>query len=370
MKKKAADPQDGKTVITLDAGGTNLVFGAVQSGNFIAGPVSRPTETGSPDQCMRALTDGFAEMIALAGERPSAISFAFPGPADYVHGVIGGNLPNFPAFRNGIALGPALERIFRLPVFIHNDGSLFAYGQAAFGALPALNARLEAAGSEKRYRNLIGITLGTGFGCGIVHDGELLFGDNGNAAGLWCLRNYRHPELVVEENVSSRAVRRIYRELSGDGRDLTPKDICLIAGERMEGDKAAALGSFASLGHFAGDAIATAASLIDGVVVIGGGLAGAAEYFMPSLIESMTSPLSLTDGTTFSRMQSEVIWLKDDSSFAALASSPYKRIKIYGSEDCANYEYRRRTPVLLSEMEASTAIALGAYAYAVRRMTS
>ncbi len=58
-----------------------------------------------------------------------AISFAFPGPADYIHGIIG-DLPNFPAFRGGIALGPYLEERFGMPVFINNDGNLFAYGEA------------------------------------------------------------------------------------------------------------------------------------------------------------------------------------------------------------------------------------------------
>ena len=48
--------------------------------------------------------------------RPVAISFAFPGPADYPNGIIG-NLPNLTAFRGGVALGPMLEEKFQLPVF-------------------------------------------------------------------------------------------------------------------------------------------------------------------------------------------------------------------------------------------------------------
>ena len=70
---------------------------------------------------------------------PVAISFAFPGPADYRNGVIGGNLPNFPSFRNGVALGPFLQHHYGIPVFIENDGNLFAYGEALSGALPMIN---------------------------------------------------------------------------------------------------------------------------------------------------------------------------------------------------------------------------------------
>jgi len=40
--------------------------------------------------------------------KASAISFAFPGPADYEKGIIG-ILPNFPDFRGGVSLGFMLE---------------------------------------------------------------------------------------------------------------------------------------------------------------------------------------------------------------------------------------------------------------------
>ena len=112
-----------------------------------------------------------------------AISFAFPGPADYPAGIIG-DLPNLPAFRGGVALGPMLEAKFGLPVFINNDGDLFAYGEATAGFLPWVNDQLAQAGSPRRFENLVGVTLGTGFGGGIVRRGELLTGDNSMAAEI------------------------------------------------------------------------------------------------------------------------------------------------------------------------------------------
>ena len=101
----------------------------------------------------------------------------FPGPADYPNGIIG-DLGNLPGFRGGVALGPMLEEKFGIPVFINNDGDLFVYGEAIAGFLPYVNGLLEKAGSPKRYKNLFGVTLGTGFGGGIVRDGELFIGDN------------------------------------------------------------------------------------------------------------------------------------------------------------------------------------------------
>ena len=71
-----------------------------------------------------------------------ALSTSLLRPADYPSGIIGGYLPNFPSFRDGVALGPYLEEIFKVPVFINNDGDLFAFGEATGGALPAINKRI------------------------------------------------------------------------------------------------------------------------------------------------------------------------------------------------------------------------------------
>ena len=54
----------------------------------------------------------------------------FPWSGDYPNGIIGGWLPNFPSFRDGVALGPFLQEKFGVPVFINNDGDLFAYAFA------------------------------------------------------------------------------------------------------------------------------------------------------------------------------------------------------------------------------------------------
>lgn len=74
---------------------------------------------------------------------------------------------------------------------------------------------LRDAGKNKMYKNLIGITLGTGFGGGVVRDGELFLGDNGAAAEVWVLRDKRQPIYGVEEGISIRAIKREYARLSG-----------------------------------------------------------------------------------------------------------------------------------------------------------
>ena len=120
---------DNRVVITLDAGGTNLVFGAMQANKFIVEPITMPSNADDLDKCLATMVEGFQAVIDKLEAKPVAISFAFPGPADYPNGIIGGYLPNFPSFREGVALGPFLEYKFGIPVFINNDGDLFAYGE-------------------------------------------------------------------------------------------------------------------------------------------------------------------------------------------------------------------------------------------------
>src|SRR5690606_5901942 len=112
-------------------------------------------------------------------------------PADYKEGIIG-KLPNLPGFREGgVALGPMLQHHFNLPVFIANDGDLFAYGEAMAGFLPHINECLSNANAPKHYKNLVGITLGTGFGGGIVINNQLVEGDNSSSGEIWLMRNFR-----------------------------------------------------------------------------------------------------------------------------------------------------------------------------------
>lgn len=260
---------DPRIVLTLDAGGTNLVFSAIAGNREIVGPIHFHSEPEDLDRMLSTLVEGFEAVRRQLPGAPVAISFAFPGPADYAHGIIG-DLPNFPSFRGGVALGPFLEQKFGIPVFINNDGNLFAYGEAISGALPEVNALLERSGSTKRYRNLLGVTFGTGFGAGAVIDGRLLTGDNGCGGDVWVFRNKHHEGMICEESVSIRAIRRVYGELTGaDTVPLTPRDIFDIAEGRRKGDRDAARESFRRFGEVAGDVISQALTIIDGIVVLG-----------------------------------------------------------------------------------------------------
>lgn len=360
---------DQRIVMTLDAGGTNFVFSAIKGYQEVVTAVRMEAVPNDLNSCLEVLIEGFRQVKQQLSEEPVAISFAFPGPADYENGVIG-DLGNLPAFRGGVALSAFLEEAFGIPIFINNDGNLFAYGEALAGGLPAMNRYLEAGGSNKRFRNLIGITLGTGFGSGVVIDSELLKGDNGCGGDVWDLPDAFDKGKIAEESVSIRAVKRVYAELTGNEHDrlLTPKEICEIADGVRSGNQEAAMKSFERLGRAAGDAIGYALAFVDGLVVVGGGIAGAYRHIFPALVSVLNERLTTFTGACFPRLQMVVYDMTDPCRAEKILEPEVLRVKVPGAEREVNYRVRKSAAVMVSALGTNRAISLGAYVFALHEL--
>jgi len=361
---------DSYTILTLDAGGTNFEFHAIRNNKDITEPIVLPSKGDELSACLKNIVDGFQRQKKAVGSEVHAISFAFPGPADYSNGIIG-DLQNLPGFRGGVALGPMLEDQFKVPVFINNDGDLFAYGEALCGILPEINAELAYAGSPKTFRNLLGLTLGTGFGAGIVSDEQLFLGDNSAAAEIWCTRNKLDRDSYAEEGVSIRAVRRAYAERAGLDIESVPEpvDIAAIAEGKMQGDIEAAKYTFQRLGEVAGDAAANAVTMIDGLVVIGGGLAGAGKHFLQAMVDEMNRELvSVTGRDTVPRTELTVFNLEDPEQKDKFLLGSATTIQVPGTKRTVPYDSQKRIGVAISKLGAARAVSLGAYTYAVKKL--
>ncbi|MDZ7742187.1 MAG: ROK family protein [Bacteroidota bacterium] len=361
---------DQRIILTLDAGGTNFVFSAIRGNAEIVEPLTRPAWPHDLEKCLASLVEGFESLNRLLPEPPVAISFAFPGPADYPAGIIG-DLPNFKAFTEGVALGPMLEDHFGIPVFINNDGSLFAYGEALSGYLPMLNEKIRKAGGIKQFQNLIGLTLGTGFGCGIVtRSNQLLEGDNSCDAGIHATLNKFNSTWYAEESVSTRAIQRVYAEVGGFEFDdsLMPKDIYEIALEKKAGEADAAKTSFRVFGEALGSSIANISTLVDGIIVLGGGITAAWELFAGAMFTELNRWLKDFRGNEFQRLPFEVYNLEKQEDFARFASGQVKELKVPGSGRTVQYDSNQRTGIGLSMLGASKAVALGAYAFALEAL--
>jgi len=358
-----------KTVLTLDAGGTNFVFSAIKNNKEIIKPIQLLSNAHNLELCISTIIKGFRDVIKQLELSPDAISFAFPGPADYPNGIIG-DLFNLPCFRGGVPLGGILEAEFQIPVFINNDGDLYTYGEALAGYLPYINRHFEAEGKQKRFKNIAGFTLGTGFGAGIVVDGHLVLGDNSAGVEVWLLRNRLYPKSNAEEGISIRAIKRVYAENCGLDETEVPEpyDIYQIGMGLLKGNRDAAIEAFRQLGVVLGDAISHVLTLTDGIAVIGGGIAGAKELILPSLLNEMRGNFISYSGKTYPRLAQKVFNLENQEELKLFINGDTKEINVLGSDKSYQYDSMKRVGVGFSKFGTSKAIALGAYHFAINRI--
>ncbi len=363
--------KDERIVMTLDAGGTNFVFSAMQAEKEILEPVILKVQDKDLETILQMIIEGFQTVKSRMPEKPAAISFAFPGPADYENGIIG-DLQNLPAFKGGVALGPMLEEKFGIPVFINNDGDLFAYGEAISGLLPNINRKLEDAGNPKRYRNLLGVTLGTGFGGGIVSRGSLFLGDNSAQGEINRTRNRIFRNFDAEESVSIRGIKREYANYTGINFASCPepKEIFEIGMGGKKGNRDAAVKAFEAFAIALGDAIANAITLIDGLVVIGGGLSGASPLFLPKVVEEINQAFDTVAGHPLSRLEIDAYNLEDPAHLEKFLQISAEEIPVPFSQKKALYDPWKKTGIGISRLGTSVAVSVGAYSFALTQLGS
>ncbi len=154
-----------KNTLGIDIGGTSIKAG------FLPGPgpsVSRWRARPTP----KTLKDIWALLVDIIIDYGSryhleAIGVGCPGPLDIKNGIIV-NTPHLP-FKN-LPLKKFLELETRLPVALDNDANALVLAEATWGA-------------GKKYQNVIGLTLGTGLGGGIIINKKIYHG-RGNAGEL------------------------------------------------------------------------------------------------------------------------------------------------------------------------------------------
>ncbi|MFO7613742.1 MAG: ROK family protein [Bacteroidales bacterium] len=360
---------DTRTVMTLDAGGTNFVFNAVRGGVELFEPYRIKARAATLEEVLTKIIKGFEDIRGALDDKPVAISFCFPGPADYPRGIIG-DLENLPVFRGGVPLKDMLEDRLKIPVFINNDGDLFTYGEAIGGILPEINAKLEEAGNPKRYNNLFGATFGTGFGGGIVSNGMLFIGDNSAGGEVNRMRNRLYSGTSAEDSTAIRGIVRVYAREAGISADKAPnpKDIQDIALGLAEGNRQAALKAWEEFAIVAGDTLANAITLIDGLIVIGGGLSGAWNVYIQKLVDEMNASYQSLSGHSFPRLEITALNLENPDELAMFLENKTLEIKVPFSERTVFYNPTRYVGVGVTRLGTSKAVSVGAYAFALAEM--
>lgn len=160
-------------VIGLDLGGTNSVFGIVDSRGDIKATTAIKTQGyETVDEYVEASVEALKIIIDQVGgiEKIKAMGIGAPN-GNYYTGTIE-FAPNLSWGHNGIVpLAKMFSNKLGIPVALTNDANAAAIGEMTYGVARGM-------------KNFIVITLGTGVGSGIVINGQLVYGSDGFAGEL------------------------------------------------------------------------------------------------------------------------------------------------------------------------------------------
>ena len=231
-------------VIGLDLGGTNSVFGIVDSRGEIKATTAIKTQGYDKvedyvDACVTALEPIIEQVGGI--DMIKAMGLGAPN-GNYYNGTIE-FAPNLSWGHDGIVpLAAMFKERLGIPVALTNDANAAAIGEMIYGVARGM-------------KNFIVITLGTGVGSGIVINGQLVYGCDGFAGELGHVivrRENGRPcgcgrKGCLETYCSATGVARTARELLAtttqpsllrelDPEKITSLDVAIAAGK---GDKLA-----------------------------------------------------------------------------------------------------------------------------------
>jgi glucokinase len=216
------------------------------------------------------------------------IGVGCPGPLDPFKGIVM-SPSNLPGWVN-TPLKDILHQAFSVPVYLHNDANAAALGEFYYGA-------------GRDVQDMIYVTISTGIGGGVILDGRLLLGAQGNAAEIGhmvidpegpqcgcgafgCLEAWasgtgiaKRAKALLEERVGTASVLRTLEA-------LTSKDVFMAA---QEGDKFA-LEIVDITREKLGIGIGNLINLYNPQkIVFGGGVSKVGDYLLKPAIEKAAS---------------------------------------------------------------------------------
>jgi len=263
-----------KKVIGIDFGGTKIKLAVISDDGKIHGEeILLSTESHRPaKEIVATMESGIRQAASSAGLKVddlNGIGIGSPGPLDLANGVLL-DTPNLPSLKY-FPLKKEISNLFDLPVELNNDGNCFVLGEAHFGA--GKNASI-----------VCGVTLGTGFGGGIVFDKRIYIGATGTAAEVW---RSPYADLNFEEYGSGRTIVRFYEQRTGE--KLESKEIFFLA----QKGNSHATDTFLEFGENLGKILAIIVNVLDpDVFVIGGSISNAWEFFKTPLLENLNQNIN------------------------------------------------------------------------------
>ncbi|MFC1690750.1 ROK family protein [Nanoarchaeota archaeon] len=242
-------------LIGVDVGGTNISAGRVVDDSLEGTVLSVPTKSHGKEQ---EVIEQITRLVDhLRGEdKLEAIGIGVPTFVDDKQGIVY-DTTNIPSWKE-VQLKKILEEKYGIPVYVNNDANCFALGEHYFG-------------HGKNHKNIVGVTLGTGLGSGIIINSKLYTGTNCAAGELG--------EMVINDN------KRLQSYCSGEFfKDDNPK---LLAKKAREEDPAA-IADYEKFGNNLGIALSYIVLAYDPeIIILGGSIAKSHDVFENAMKETL-----------------------------------------------------------------------------------
>ena len=147
-----------KTYLGVDIGGTAVKLGLVDENSAVLRRAERSVSfDGYKTPILDTVQAAIHEFLTADTPRLEGIAVSATGQIDSRRGVVAGTCGNFPGWI-GVDIKGTLEREFDLPVTVANDANCMLLGEVWVGA-------------ARGCTDVIGVTLGTGVGGGILTGG-------------------------------------------------------------------------------------------------------------------------------------------------------------------------------------------------------
>lgn len=243
-------------IIGVDVGGTNLRCALIsRAKGIVAYEKEKIKNINSKERILKQLTTLIDKQFS---SKIRGIGIGVPGIVDLKKGIL------YEAFNllawDKVPIKSILEKRYNVPVSVNNDAKCFALGEKHFGA-------------ARKYKDVVGIILGTGFGAGIIIDNKIYCGKNCAAGefGRVLLK-----DKTIEDYCSGKFFISKYRYSGKELYEMAKKH-----------DKKA-LRAFKEFGENLGLGLSVVINSIDPeIIVLGGSVSEGFEFFKKPLLTSL-----------------------------------------------------------------------------------
>ncbi|MGE0772831.1 MAG: ROK family protein [Cyclobacteriaceae bacterium] len=242
--------------IGVDLGGTNI-----RAGVRVGDAITQRSEAPLKDkESLESTLNQLNRIIEpLISDQVRGIGLAVPSIVDAENGIVF-NVVNIPSWTR-VEIRSILQEMFGLPVAVQNDANCFALGEHHHGL-------------ARGCKHMVGITLGTGVGSGVIINGEIYSGKNGGAGEVGYL-NY------LDKDYEFYGGSFFFHEK----HKVEAKDLF----EQAAHGSATAIGIWNDYGHHIGNLVKTIVYAYDPeMIVFGGSIANAWRFFEPAMRETIS----------------------------------------------------------------------------------